>query len=41
MPEDKLEHALEPSLVRILVELAVRFEKFSGRYMYHCHILAT
>ena len=22
-----------------IVELAVRFETFSGRYMYHCHIL--
>jgi FtsP/CotA-like multicopper oxidase with cupredoxin domain len=22
-----------------IVELAVRFEGFSGRYMYHCHIL--
>jgi FtsP/CotA-like multicopper oxidase with cupredoxin domain len=22
-----------------IVELAVRFQAFSGRYMYHCHIL--
>jgi spore coat protein A len=22
-----------------IVEIAVRFTKYSGRYMYHCHIL--
>jgi spore coat protein A len=22
-----------------IVDLAVRFQAFSGRYMYHCHIL--
>jgi spore coat protein A len=48
-PEDKLEHALDANerglkdTVRVspreIVELVVRFEKFSGRYMYHCHIL--
>ena len=48
-PEDQLEHVLDPNerglkdTVRVnpkeIVELAVRFEKFSGRYMYHCHIL--
>jgi spore coat protein A len=48
-PEDELEHVLDANerglkdTVRVnpkeIVELAVRFEKFSGRYMYHCHIL--
>ena len=48
-PEDPLEHVLDANerglkdTVRVnpkeIVELAVRFEKFSGRYMYHCHIL--
>jgi FtsP/CotA-like multicopper oxidase with cupredoxin domain len=48
-PDDELDHALDANerglndTVRVnpneLVELAVRFETFSGRYMYHCHIL--
>ena len=48
-PEDELEHVLDANerglkdTVRVnpkeIVELAVRFEKFSRRYMYHCHIL--
>jgi FtsP/CotA-like multicopper oxidase with cupredoxin domain len=48
-PDDQLEHVLDANerglkdTVRVnpkeIVELAVRFEKFSGRYMYHCHIL--
>ena len=48
-PHDTLEHALDANerglndtvLVNPneIVELAVRFETFSGRYMYHCHIL--
>jgi FtsP/CotA-like multicopper oxidase with cupredoxin domain len=48
-PDDELEHVLDANerglkdTVRVnpkeIVELAVRFEKFSGRYMYHCHIL--
>lgn len=48
-PNDDLDHAIDANerglndTVRVnpneLVELAVRFETFSGRYMYHCHIL--
>jgi spore coat protein A len=48
-PDDELEHALDDNerglkdAVRVnpneIVELAVRFEAYSGRYMYHCHIL--
>src|SRR6266511_1894409 len=48
-PDDALEHVLDANeqglkdTVRVnpneIVELAVRFEGFSGRYMYHCHIL--
>jgi spore coat protein A len=48
-PDDDLEHAVDANerglkdTVRVnpneIVELAVRFEAFSGRYMYHCHIL--
>ena len=46
---DPLTHALDDNelglkdTVRVnpneIVELAVRFETHSGRYMYHCHIL--
>ena len=48
-PDDELDHALDANecglndTVRVnpneIVDLAVRFETFSGRYMYHCHIL--
>jgi FtsP/CotA-like multicopper oxidase with cupredoxin domain len=48
-PDDELEHVLDANelglkdTVRVnpneIVELAVRFESYSGRYMYHCHIL--
>jgi FtsP/CotA-like multicopper oxidase with cupredoxin domain len=48
-PDDDLDHAVDANerglhdTVRVnpneLVELAVRFETYSGRYMYHCHIL--
>jgi FtsP/CotA-like multicopper oxidase with cupredoxin domain len=48
-PDDPLTHAVDANelglkdTVRVnpneLVELAVRFETHSGRYMYHCHIL--
>jgi o-aminophenol oxidase len=48
-PDDELEHVLDANeqglkdTVRVnpneIVELAVRFQGFSGRYMYHCHIL--
>jgi FtsP/CotA-like multicopper oxidase with cupredoxin domain len=48
-PDDELEHAVDANerglkdTVRVnpneIVELAVRFQAFSGRYMYHCHIL--
>jgi FtsP/CotA-like multicopper oxidase with cupredoxin domain len=48
-PEDGREHVVDANelglkdTVRVnpneIVELAVRFEGFSGRYMYHCHIL--
>jgi FtsP/CotA-like multicopper oxidase with cupredoxin domain len=47
--DDPLTHAVDPNelglkdTVRVnpreIVELAVRFETHSGRYMYHCHIL--
>ena len=48
-PDDPLEHVVDANelglkdTVRVnpkeMVELAVRFETYSGRYMYHCHIL--
>jgi o-aminophenol oxidase len=48
-PDDELEHVIDANerglndTVRVnpreIVEIAVRFETFSGRYMYHCHIL--
>jgi spore coat protein A len=48
-PADALEHAIDANerglkdTVRVnpneIVELAVRFTNYSGRYMYHCHIL--
>jgi FtsP/CotA-like multicopper oxidase with cupredoxin domain len=48
-PEDKLEHAIDDNerglkdTIRVnpneIVEIAVRFTNYSGRYMYHCHIL--
>jgi FtsP/CotA-like multicopper oxidase with cupredoxin domain len=48
-PDDDLDHALDANerglhdTVRVnpneIVELAVCFETFCGRYMYHCHIL--
>jgi len=48
-PDDELDHVIDANerglndTVRVnpkeIVELAVRFETFSGRYMYHCHIL--
>ena len=48
-PNDGLDHAIDANerglhdTVRVnpneIVELGVRFETFSGRYMYHCHIL--
>jgi FtsP/CotA-like multicopper oxidase with cupredoxin domain len=48
-PDDELEHVVDDNelglkdTVRVnpkeIVELAVRFETYSGRYMYHCHIL--
>jgi o-aminophenol oxidase len=48
-PGDDLDHAIDANelglkdTVRVnpneIVELAVRFETYSGRYMYHCHIL--
>jgi FtsP/CotA-like multicopper oxidase with cupredoxin domain len=47
--DDELEHTIDDNerglkdTVRVnpneIVELAVRFETYSGRYMYHCHIL--
>ena len=46
---DDLDHAIDDNerglkdTIRVnpkeLVEIAVRFNTFSGRYMYHCHIL--
>ena len=48
-PEDELDHAIDENerglkdTIRVnpneIVEIAVRFTTFSGRYMYHCHIL--
>ncbi|HEU5213225.1 MAG TPA: multicopper oxidase domain-containing protein [Gaiellaceae bacterium] len=48
-PEDELDHAIDDNerglkdTIRVnpneLVEIAVRFTTYSGRYMYHCHIL--
>ena len=48
-PDDQVAHAVDANelglkdTVRVnpneIVELAVRFETHSGRYMYHCHIL--
>ena len=48
-PDDQLEHVVDANEVGLkdtvrvnpkeIVELAVRFETHSGRYMYHCHIL--
>ena len=48
-PDDELDHMIDDNerglhdTVRVnpkeIVEIAVRFETFSGRYMYHCHIL--
>jgi o-aminophenol oxidase len=48
-PDDELDHAIDDNerglkdTVRVnaneLVEIAVRFTAYSGRYMYHCHIL--
>jgi spore coat protein A len=47
--DDELEHTIDDNerglkdTVRVnpneIVELAVRFETYNGRYMYHCHIL--
>jgi spore coat protein A len=48
-PDDTLDHAIDVNerglkdTVRVnpneIVEIAVRFTTYSGRYMYHCHIL--
>jgi len=48
-PADRLDHAIDDNerglkdTIRVnpneLVEIAVRFTSYSGRYMYHCHIL--
>jgi FtsP/CotA-like multicopper oxidase with cupredoxin domain len=48
-PDDELDHAIDENerglkdTVRVnpneIVEIAVRFTAYSGRYMYHCHIL--
>jgi o-aminophenol oxidase len=48
-PDDELAHAIDENerglkdTVRVnpneIVEIAVRFNTYSGRYMYHCHIL--
>jgi FtsP/CotA-like multicopper oxidase with cupredoxin domain len=48
-PDDELDHAIDENerglkdTIRVnpneIVEIAVRFNTFSGRYMYHCHIL--
>jgi FtsP/CotA-like multicopper oxidase with cupredoxin domain len=48
-PADDLDHAIDDNerglkdTIRVnpneLVEIAVRFNAYSGRYMYHCHIL--
>jgi spore coat protein A len=48
-PDDDLDHTIDDNerglkdTVRVnpneIVEIAVRFTTYSGRYMYHCHIL--
>ncbi len=48
-PDDELDHAVDDNerglkdTIRVnpneMVEIAVRFTAYSGRYMYHCHIL--
>jgi spore coat protein A len=48
-PQDKLDHAIDDNerglkdTIRVnpneIVEIAVRFTTYAGRYMYHCHIL--
>jgi FtsP/CotA-like multicopper oxidase with cupredoxin domain len=48
-PDDELDHAIDDNerglkdTIRVnpneIVEIAVRFTSYSGRYMYHCHIL--
>jgi FtsP/CotA-like multicopper oxidase with cupredoxin domain len=48
-PDDELDHVIEDNerglkdTIRVnpneIVEIAVRFTRYSGRYMYHCHIL--
>ncbi len=48
-PDDDLDHAIDDNerglkdTIRVnpkeIVEIAVRFNTYSGRYMYHCHIL--
>jgi spore coat protein A len=48
-PDDKLDHTIDDNerglkdTIRVnpneIVEIAVRFTTYSGRYMYHCHIL--
>ena len=48
-PEDELDHVIDDNerglkdTIRVnpheIVEIAVRFTSYSGRYMYHCHIL--
>lgn len=48
-PDDKLQHTVDENerglkdTIRVnpneIVEIAVRFTNYSGRYMYHCHIL--
>jgi spore coat protein A len=48
-PDDQLDHAIDDNerglkdTVRVnpneIVEIAVRFTTYAGRYMYHCHIL--
>jgi FtsP/CotA-like multicopper oxidase with cupredoxin domain len=48
-PDDEIDHAIDDNerglkdTVRVnpneIVEIAVRFTAYSGRYMYHCHIL--
>jgi FtsP/CotA-like multicopper oxidase with cupredoxin domain len=48
-PDDQLDHAIDDNerglkdTIRVnpneIVEIAVRFTTYSGRYMYHCHIL--
>jgi FtsP/CotA-like multicopper oxidase with cupredoxin domain len=48
-PDDQLDHRIDDNerglkdTIRVnpneMVEIAVRFNRYSGRYMYHCHIL--